>query len=211
MTNRNVYALILAAGSGRRMGQLKQLLPYQDGTMLEAVIGAALESSLNGLVVAANPEVERFLRGTLPEQCHVVVNADPASDMLVSAQLGLAAIGAEFGPSDDDGVMVLLADQPQLTGGLVTTCAEAYRLPRRPPGILVAAYKKRRGHPTIFAFELMREIAEWPGSRKLSDLLEMHAEAVRELPITMCPMPIDVDTAEDYERLTRDPLRPDSA
>jgi molybdenum cofactor cytidylyltransferase len=202
MDSRRIYGLILAAGQSRRMGQCKQLLPYGDETIIEAVIAAVLESSLDGLVVVANPQVAEFLRGCLPERCCVAVNDDPESEMLDSVQIGLRTVKAKFEAAATDGVMVLLGDQPQITGGVITTCAEAYRLPRKHPGILVATYKGRRGHPTIFSVELLEETEDWPADRKLSELLDPHADATRQLPITSCPMPIDVDTREDYERLS---------
>lgn len=204
MSGRSVLAMILAAGQSRRMGRPKQLLPYDDGTIIEAVIAAVLESSVDGLVIVANPQVEEFLRGYLPEKCFVAINDDPDSEMLTSAKIGLRTIKKEFKPGPDAGIMVLLGDEPQLTGGTITTCAEAYRLPRRSPGILVATYKKRRGHPTIFSLELLDGIRDWPEDRRLRDLLEENPDLVRELPITTQAMPIDVDTPEDYDRLRHD-------
>lgn len=200
-TGRRVFGLILAAGQSRRMGQCKQLLPYKDGTIIEAVIQPVLESSLDGLVIVANPQVERFLRGYLPEQCFLALNDDPESEMLDSVRIGLGVIKDDFEAAPNDGVMVLLGDQPQLTGGVITTCAEAYRLPRKQSGILTATYKGRRGHPTIFSVDLLQEIEDWPPERRLSDLMDDHADAVRKLPITSCPMPTDIDTPEDYDRL----------
>jgi molybdenum cofactor cytidylyltransferase len=201
MSGRSIFALVLAAGRSRRMGRPKQLLAYRDGTIIEAVLAAVLESSIDGLVIVASPEVEEFLRGYLPDRCFVSINDDPESEMLASVKIGMETIRKEFSPAAADGVMVLLGDQPQLTGGTITTCAEAFRLPRRAPGALVATYKKRRGHPTIFSTELLEEIEEWPVGRKLSDLLEENADLVRELPITGQAMPIDVDTPEDYDKL----------
>lgn len=200
-TARRVYGLVLAAGRSRRMGRCKQLLPYEDGTIIEAVLQAALETTLDGLVIVANPQVERFLRGYLPEQCFMVVNDDPESEMIESVRIGLRTVKTEFEAAGADGVMVLLGDQPQITGGLVTTCAEAYRLPRKHSGILVATYKRRPGHPTVFSVELLEEIEDWPAGRKLSDLLDEHADVVRRFPITSCPMPMDIDTPDDYDRL----------
>jgi hypothetical protein len=49
---------------------------------------------------------------------------------------------------------------------------------------------------------LLREVQEWDSGRKLSDLSNAYPEAVRELPITIAPMPIDVNTPDDYQRLT---------
>lgn len=201
MSGRNVFAMILAAGRSRRMGRPKQVLRYRDGTMLEAVIDAVLESSLDGLVVVVDQATETFLEGHLPERCATALNPDPESEMLTSAQIGSRRIAAEFGPATDDGIMVLLADQPQISGGVLTTCAEAYRLPRKPPGILIATYGGRRGHPTVFSIEMLAEIEEWSDDRGLNALAGSHPEAVRELPITTCPAPIDVNTPEDYDRL----------
>jgi len=200
MIGGSIYALLLAAGQSRRMGQPKQLLSYGEGTILDAVLDGILESTVDGLVIVANPEVERFL-GDLPERCHATVNDDPDSEMLASVQLGLATIEDEFDPAPTDGIMVLLADQPQVTGGTITTCTESFRLPKTPPGILIATYQGHRGHPTIFSWRLIREVADWPPDRKLSDLAQQHADAVRELRITTGPLPIDVNTPEDYDRL----------
>jgi molybdenum cofactor cytidylyltransferase len=200
--SRRVFALVLAAGQSRRMGRPKQLLPYRDGTIIEAVLDAVLESSVDGLCVVANHDVNEFLGDDLPERFVIARNNNPKSEMLESVQIGAHTIRQEFEAADDDGVMVLLADQPQVSGGLITTCAEAWRLPRKsPPGILIATYRGRRGHPTIFTLSVLKEIDDWPATRKLNELARLHADAVRELPITTAPMPLDINTPEDYERL----------
>jgi molybdenum cofactor cytidylyltransferase len=203
--SRHVFALVLAAGQSRRMGQPKQLMPYKDGTVIDAVLAAVTESSVDALVVVANPLVAKYLKGRLPEDgCAIAVNEDPASEMLSSVRIGLRTIRGSFDPAPDDGVMVLLADQPQVTGGVITTCVEAFRLPRNPPGILIATYKGRRGHPTVFRMDMISEIENWPPHRRLSELAQLDPDAVRELPITTAPMPIDVDTPVDYLRLRGD-------
>ncbi len=199
--SRSVHAMILAAGQSRRMGRPKHLLPYRDGSIIEAIIEAVLESSVDALVIVANPLVEEFLRGGLPEFCYTTINDDAESEMLRSVQIGLACIEKKADPRPDDGVLVLLGDQPEVSGGVITTIAEAYRLPRNPPDILVPTYSGRRGHPTLFSIDALRQARNWGDDRKLSDLLEERPDGVRELPIVSGPMPIDVNTPEDYESL----------
>ena len=201
MSGRRVFAMILAAGQGRRMGELKQLMPYGDGTMLDAVIKSVLESPIDGLVLVTNPQIAPSYEENLPERCYLDLNEEPDSEMLVSVQIGFDRIKDECSPGDDDGVMILLADQPQVRAGTIATCAETYRLPRKPPGILIATYRGRRGHPTVFSVERLQEIELWMPDRRLNELAKAHADAVRELPITLCAMPIDVNTPEDYSRL----------
>lgn len=199
---RQVYAIILAAGQARRMGQLKQLMPFGDGTMLDAVIDAVLESPLDGMVIVANRQVADVVEGRLPERCFVALNDDADSEMIASVQLGLECIVRFLKPDAADGAMVLLADQPQVPAGVVATCAETFRLPRRPPGVLIPTYQGRRGHPTIFSIDLLKQIESWSPDKRLSDLARDNPEMVRQLPITLCRMPIDVNTPEDYARLT---------
>jgi molybdenum cofactor cytidylyltransferase len=207
MSPRQVIALILAAGQSRRMGRQKLLLPFRDGTILDAVLAAVLESAVDGLVLVANRDIAAYLGDSLPERCHLAHNDDPNSDMLTSVKIGTRLALAEFELTPEDGLVILPGDQPQITGGVITTVAEAYRLPRRPPGILTASYRGRRGHPTIFSTRLLREIEDWPNDRGLNELAKIHPEELRELKITICPMPIDVNTPQDYDRLTG-PKRP---
>lgn len=184
------------------MGRPKLLLPYRGGTILDAVLAAVLESAVDGLVIVANPKIQEYLADSLPERCYAAVNDDPGSEMLASVKIGCHLAVAEFALRSDDGVMVLPGDQPQTSGGLITTIAEAYRLPRRPPGILVPSYRGRHGHPTIFSMRMLKEIDDWPDDRGLNELAKAHPDELRELKITICPMPMDVNTPEDYDHLT---------
>ncbi len=201
MTGRRVFAIILAAGRSARMGRLKQLMPYGDSTMLDAVVDAVMESPIDGLVLVANPEVAPYYEEHLPDRCYLVINDKPDSEMIESVQLGLKRILRDCTPAPADGVMILLADQPQIRPGIIATCAESYRLPRNPPGILIATYQSKRGHPAIFSVARIHEILDWGPQRRLNELAALHPADCRELPITTSPMPIDVNTPEDYERL----------
>ncbi|MFQ5424832.1 MAG: NTP transferase domain-containing protein [Phycisphaerae bacterium] len=202
MSGRRVHALVLAAGQSRRMGRPKQSLPYGDGTMLDAVIDSVMDSTIDCLVVVANPAVARTVAASLPERCEVAVNADPCSEMIRSVQVGVRHLQTAFDPAESDGVLLLLSDQPEVGAGVITSLAEAYRLPRHPPGVLIATYGGRRGHPAVFGFEFLCQVLEWGGNRRLNELAELHPEAVREFAITTRNLPIDVNTPEDYQRLT---------
>ncbi len=201
MSSRRVFAIIPAAGRSKRMGRPKQLLPYGEGTLLDAVVDAVLESPVDALVLVTNTTVARRYEENPEEDLLIEINADADSAMIDSIRLGLRRLIDEYKPGDDEGVLILPGDQPEIRAGVITTCAEAFRLPRHPPGILIAGYGGRRGHPAVFRFGLLREIEIWPRDRGLNELARMHPDEVRELPITSAPMPIDVNTPEDYERL----------
>ncbi|HUN81411.1 MAG TPA: nucleotidyltransferase family protein [Phycisphaerae bacterium] len=194
--------MVLAAGQSRRMGTSKQLLAYRGSTFIETVLQAVLDSSVDGLIVVANQDVGDYLRDRLPdENCSLVVNSEADSPMIRSVQLGVETATAEHGADVADGIMILLADQPQVSAGVISTCAETFRLPARPPGILIATYRGRRGHPAIFRMDVLKEVRDWGADRRLNELAAEHPAEVRELAITTAPMPLDVNTPEDYERM----------
>lgn len=199
--SRRVFAIIPAAGQGRRMGQLKQLMTYGEGTMLDAVMDAILEAPIDGLVLVTNSIVAERFEDNPEDGLFIDINDDDTTEMIDSARIGLQRLDEEFAPAPTDGVMILLGDQPEMRGGVIATCAESYRLPRTAPGILIATYKGQRGHPAIFRTDLLRTIETWKDDRGLNALAKLFADEVRELPITTSAMPIDVNTPEDYERL----------
>ncbi len=201
MSSRRVFALVLAAGQSKRMGRLKQLLPYGDGLLLDAVIDAALEAPLDGLIIIAHPLVADRYEENTDERLFTSINDDPSSEMLDSVRIGVRRLDDELPLMPDDGVMILLGDQPDVGGGIIATCAETYRRPRQPPDILIATYGGRRGHPAIFRTALLREVEAWPPGRRLNELAREHPDAVRELPIITAPMPRDINTPEDYDDL----------
>lgn len=183
------------------MGRLKQLMPYRDGTMMDAVIDAVMETPVEGLVLVTNELiVGRFVENP-DEDLLIAVNSDPRSEMIDSVRIGLRRLREAFNPRATDGVMILPGDQPEIRSGVLTTCAEDFRRPRNAPGILIATYRGRRAHPAIFRMNVIEEIESWESGHGLNELAKLHPELVRQSPIHSGPMPIDVNTPEDYERL----------
>ena len=59
----------------------------------------------------------------------------------------------------------------------------------------------RASAENLLGAEVLAQIEAWPDDRGLNTLARRHPDAVRELAITTRPMPIDVNTPEDYDRL----------
>jgi len=182
------------------MGRSKLLLEYGGGTILEAVLDAVFDSPLDGAVIVTTPEIEELLRDSVPADVAVAVNHDAGSDIITSVKLGLSKAKTRYHLNDDDGIVVLLGDMPEITSATVSMCVEMYRMAKQ-PRMLVATYHGVRSYPVILPFSRMLEVFYWERPRALEDLWERPGAEVRELPIGMVPRPIDVNTPEDYERL----------
>ncbi|GJQ27522.1 MAG: hypothetical protein HBSAPP02_25540 [Phycisphaerae bacterium] len=200
MNRRRIFALVLAAGPSRRMGRPKLLLEYGGGTILEAVLDAVFDSPLDGAVIVTTPEIEALLRDAVPPDVAVALNHDADSNVITSVKLGLSKVKTRYHLQDDDGIVVMLGDMPEITSVTVSMCAEMYRMAKQ-PRMLVATYHGVRSYPVIVPFSRMLEVFCWDRPRVLEELWERPGADVRELPIGLCPKPIDVDTPEDYERL----------
>jgi molybdenum cofactor cytidylyltransferase len=175
--------LILAAGRANRMGEDKRLIRVGGRSMLDHAIDAALGGGLSPVLVVTGPEAQP----ELPPEVTRVINENPARGMASSLAAGIAAL-----PGDVEGVMVLLADMPKVSGTHVATLVAAFT----PHGICIPVFGGRRGNPVLFGrsyFSAMRGLTGDKGARVL---IAEHAGSVVEVPVGDEGILIDVDTPE---------------
>jgi molybdenum cofactor cytidylyltransferase len=191
--------MILAAGQSRRMGQPKQLMDYAGRTFIETIVCEALGAELDGLVAVINPLVQREIEERISPGCELVVNSDPDSEMRTSVACGLDCPVAT-NLDVDDGLLILLGDQPQVTASMITAVASAFKMSESTSRIVIATYGGRRSHPAVFPVGLVRDHLK-RGAGGLNDLAKGMPEAIQEVEIQCTRAPIDVDTLDDYRRL----------
>ncbi|MBI4716938.1 MAG: nucleotidyltransferase family protein [Planctomycetes bacterium] len=199
-----VWAVVPAAGVGRRMGWPKQTLPLEGGTIAATVARTLLGAGADGVVVVTRSELVAAL--LLPQDARIVIalNNRAGSEMIDSVRVGWKAAGALFAPHGGDGVLVVPADMPHLTIAACRDCIRSYR--HTPERVVVATHAGKRGHPLIVPWALRPHVEALRGG--LNGLLRPGNLPVHEVE-TGAEAVGDVDTWGDYERLTgRRPLRP---
>ncbi|GAA6525947.1 nucleotidyltransferase family protein [Intrasporangium sp. DVR] len=150
----HVRGLLLAAGSGSRMGGPKALLrPSGAGpTLVERAVAVLLEGGCDGVTVvvgAAAAEVAAVVAGGFPEPSTVGVDVVPcpewAEGMGASLRAGLAAAATR---RDVEALVVSLVDLPDVDAPVVHRLLQS-REGHWTAALSRAAYGGRPGHPTL--------------------------------------------------------------
>ena len=183
--------VVLAAGASRRLGRPKQLLELDGRPLLQHALDAASAASPAQIVVVLGhlaPEIRASI--DLPAGAAVTVNPEYATGQASSLRAGIDALGDAIGRA-----VIVLGDQPRVTGEAIRAVALA------PGPIARATYGGVAGPPRGLR---SRALAGAHGGRRRpgrAGLLVRHAAQVTAVELGGEP-PSDVDTDEDYRRLT---------
>lgn len=194
-----VTAILLAAGLSARMGRTKPLLEVQGKTAIRHCIDAIFQGGVERCVVVLGPESEAIQREIQDLPVTTVLNQKEGSDMADSVRVGFGVVDNRH-----SGVLVALSDHPLVTADTYRALLETHR--RNPEQILIPAYQGRRGHPTLFPVEQLRNYfnlcaAARQRSKGLRTLIDENSERVNLIPLNDEGVVLDMDTEEDYRRI----------
>ncbi len=184
-----VCGLVLGAGGSQRLGRPKQLLPYGDGTLLGHVVGVARACRFDQLVVAIGGAADDVRASVDLAGAEVVVHDAYGAGCSSSIAAALGVVDPRC-----DVLVLLLGDQPGVSAGTVSALLAG----RGDAPLAVCRYDDGRGHPIAFARGVFGALADLHGDKGVWRLLDQRAGDVAEVPVAG-PIPLDVDTPEDYE------------
>ena len=184
-----VTGLVLGAGGSKRLGRPKQLLPFGDRTLLEHTLDTARACNFNQLVVPIGGAADEVRERVDLTGAEVVVNYAYGSGCSSSIAAALSAVDPRC-----EVLVLMLGDQPGVTPATVQTLLDG----RGDAPLAVCRYDDGRGHPLAFDRSVFAQLADLHGDKGVWRLLDECAEDVVDVPIAG-PIPLDVDTPEDYE------------
>lgn len=187
--------VVLAAGSSRRMGRPKQLLPLEGRPLLEVVVARVCESRLDDVVVVLGAAADEIQERTHLGRARVIFNPDHAAGMASSLRAGLAALSSRV-----ERAVVVLGDQPDISAALLDQLLDLQASSGLPAAAL--EFEGVTHPPVVLARELWPDVMALDGDVGCRAVIRARPEQVARLPYaTGHHHPIDVDTPEDYDRL----------
>jgi CTP:molybdopterin cytidylyltransferase MocA len=185
-----VAGVLLAAGSGSRLGQPKALVELGGSRLVDRGIGL-LQAGGAGPLVVVTGAAPLTLPGVI-----IVHNRDWASGMGSSLAVGLRAV-----PDGCAAAVVALVDQPLIGAAAVRRLIAAHAAGAT---VAVAAYHGQPRNPVLLAR------AHWPevislaaGDVGARPFLRAHPDLVTLVECADTGQPDDLDTPADLARLTR--------
>ena len=193
-SQKKICGVILAAGSGSRMGKTKQLLPFGKTTLLGQAIKNAKESALHEIIVVLGHRADKISQTIDFSKTKIVINKEYSKGQSTSLIKGLENVS-----SICNAAMFLLGDQPLVSAAIINQLINAFETSDAP--IIIPYCNNKRGNPVIIArplFHRLKSLSADTGARAVFDEFK---ESILKVQILDNAILIDVDTMDDYKNL----------
>jgi len=187
-----LFAAVLAAGAASRFGSPKQLAPYEGTALVRRAVLAAEAVAGERSVLCTGHEWRKVFEAASPLKGFLIMNDGFERGMGSSIAAVVRAL-----PSNAAGLLLVLADQPQVDAHSLARLASHWREQRE--RIVCCRFGAVQGPPAVFPAGYFAELAELDGDRGAKGLLERYADNVEDLRIEAAAA--DVDTPADLSRL----------
>jgi molybdenum cofactor cytidylyltransferase len=187
-----VSAVVLAAGASTRMGTQKLLLPLGAEPLVRKTVREVCAAGFDEVVVVVGHEHDNVLRALSGLPIRPTINPAYPTGMGSSFRAAVEHLG------ESAAAMFALGDQPFVTAKEYRRLLDTFR--EQAPGIVSVRYGDVTAPPHLFSRKFFPELAQLVhGARAV---LERHRDetVVLQFPAELLQ---DIDTPEDYERVTR--------
>lgn len=188
-----ISVLILGAGASRRMQGRDKLMEDIDGVpLLRRQVLRALATNCDVLVTLPAAPHPRYAALQDLNVTPVPV-ADAAEGMNASLRAGIAAL-----PDCADGVMVMLADMPDLTTDDLNTVLNAVDLKSETLIWRASTQAGDAGHPIIFHKDLLQQLSQLHGDQGGNVVVKAHRDQTMLIALPADHARSDLDTPQAW-------------
>jgi len=188
-----IAIIILAAGASKRMGSIKQLLPWKNTSLLGNAIEQALNSNADDIFVVLGSNYGLISEEINEHDITIVNNKNWALGMGTSIAEAMEII--KNNSKKYRAVLILLVDQPLIDVKYINILIDSFV----GNNIIASGYQNRVGVPAIFDHKYFNELKKLNGDIGARKLILEHINDVKI--INGLDKLKDIDTIESYGQL----------
>lgn len=181
--------IILAAGSSSRLGRPKQLLQYNESTLLKNTVTEALKVPNSFVIVVTGFNKEIIEKELDSYSISICFNPEWETGMASSIAKGIQELNSE-----NTQCILAVCDQPFVNASVFENLInESKKSGKR---IAASSYSETLGTPVLFHQKYFEELRDLKGNEGAKKLITNYSEDVISVPFEKGN--IDIDTEEDY-------------
>jgi len=195
--DKDIHAVLLAAGRSKRMGRTNKLLLDVDGIPLvrKSAINI-LNSNVAYMTVVTGFDEEKIVDALSGLNVNFVKNVYFREGLSSSLKAGLTNIT----PSPS-AVIICLADMPKIQPEHLNQLIENFD-PSKGFEICIPTNKGKRGNPVLIGSRFFPHIFETSGDFGAKHVMMQHPDKIVEVEIGTSDIHLDIDTQDEYKKFT---------
>jgi len=198
----NTGIIILAAGKSSRLGDIKQLLPFNGKNLLQHVINEATGAGARPVVVVIGAHAA-MVSASIPDvgKPDLLINENWEGGISSGIVAGVHHI-VRLHPGIKK-IIIAVCDQPFVSSALFEQLDQTQEKSGKP--IVACAYADTIGTPALFTFNYFDQLLGLEGDEGAKKILKNNREDVATVDFPNGE--IDIDTQKDYEKLMNEHKR----
>jgi len=190
-------AILLAAGSSRRMGNAnKLLLPYQGKPLLYSTAEQILASGIDEMIVVTGHDQTAVTEALHPLPVRITHNPNHEEGMTSSIQAGVRIARGK-------GYMICLSDMVLITSEEYALLQQAFKEHYLSDDhcIIQPGYKGEKGNPVIFSSAYRSAILQHPEKEGCRQILRSNTTHIVPVHMPTDHILRDIDYPDEYQSL----------
>ncbi|WP_094603976.1 Molybdenum cofactor guanylyltransferase [Sporomusa silvacetica DSM 10669] len=194
-----IGAVILAAGTARRMGRQKLLLPLAGHPLLTHVLGIVGKFPWADCIAVIGEPEAKLAALCQAQAIRSVYNSKRQQGQATSIVLGVQQLVRDLA-----GIMFFLGDQPLVSQALIETLIGHFAQSASSKTIIVPCYQGQRYSPVLFGSYWLTALTELNGDTGGRQIMCANPTQVVEVNWPEKAAFYDADTWEDYQKLKQE-------
>ncbi|MET2985398.1 nucleotidyltransferase family protein [Aureibaculum conchae] len=194
-SHQKIAMVILAAGASIRMKAIKQLLPWKKTSLLGHSIEQSLSSKVDSVFVVLGANKEKIAPTLKDYNIQIIENEDWRLGLGKSIACAIQFL--DNSPTQFNGVLIALADQPLLTASYYNKLIVEFKESKS--GIVSTQQNSTIGVPAVFNENYYERLSFLYEDRGAKALIKQNLDDVRF--VNPDGIALDVDTIDSYQEL----------